>query len=66
MAGEEGERGSASWQESLLASMRPRLGGRGREAVSASKPGEVSRFNEAPARWPGKRQTLFTPSVSAP
>ena len=40
-----------------LASMRPRLGGRGRAIVMVI--GAVLlpvRFNEAPARWPGRAQ----------
>ena len=37
------------------ASMRPRLGGRGRVSVSSSIPACRRSFNEAPARWPGKR-----------
>ena len=36
-------------------SMRPRLGGRGRERRLASMATPDPTFNEAPARWPGKR-----------
>ena len=41
--------------DSVVASMRPRLGGRGRDQLLLDRANAFSRFNEAPARWPGKR-----------
>ena len=38
-----------------IASMRPRLGGRGRGPSRTPASPPPSGFNEAPARWPGKR-----------
>ena len=38
-----------------LPSMRPRLGGRGRVGPGYRVEAAGSPFNEAPARWPGKR-----------
>ncbi len=42
----------------LRASMRPRLGGRGRAVTASGASSTVTGFNEAPARWPGKRRLL--------
>ena len=38
--------------------MRPRLGGRGRGRPEGGYGVRITRFNEAPARWPGKRADL--------
>ena len=54
MAGEEVARPSELPENTCGASMRPRLGGRGRVEVGSLRAGNRRRFNEAPARWPGK------------
>ena len=40
--------------------MRPRLGGRGRDGPTlGTTPAIPPSFNEAPARWPGKRAVII-------